>query len=529
MSHTLKKVLGAFLLTLVLSVALVVTVLAVTKTPPYVVAVQDTGTNSHPDKVAVDPVRGLAYVLDELGKVWIFDGLSITGTLNLNASDIGVDPGRYAYLTSDAGNPVRVLEGTALVGEVDVGVPTRQVAVLTTTHDVYVTTDITKVLVLNGTSPAITITLGMTPTAIAANPTTGYVYVAHKDYDQVSVIQGTTVVTTLLVGDFPSHIAVNPQNGYIYVANAGNNTVTVLQGTAVDTTIDVGVSPGDIAINTTTGLAYVVNHGSPITPTDPGSMTVITPTTWEKKTLDVGDNPRAVDVNSNSGYIYVVGGQDVVGTVSVLSTTLVVETFLPVGHSPRDIAVDPRSDLGYASLYKTGNVGRVIILGRTEASSIIVEPGNPEVTPFDCLGEDDKPITILLPPNAVTETVTLLCWPWEADTEPNYAFAGQGFFLKAYHHGSHRPGLGFQPPLKVGVSYPNLSGNLQEEDLTLITGSPTSDWIDDSPDMHLLAHDLQQNTITYTLDALPVLSQDGYALVVPRSLIYLPLVLRNAH
>lgn len=532
MNHTLKKVLGALLLTLVISAALVATVLAVTKTPPYVVAVQDTGTDSHPDKVAVDPVRGLAYVLDELGKLWIFDGTSITRTLNLNASDIGVDPGGYTYLTSDEGNPVRILQGTTLVGEVDVGIPTGKVAVLTTTHDAYVTTSVTKVLVLNGTGPVVTVTLGMTPTAIAANPATDYVYVAHKDYDRVSVIDGTTVITTIPVGDSPSHIAVNPENGYIYVSNAGRdaggNTVTVLQGTTVVTTIAVGVSPGDIAINTTTGLAYVVNNGSPITPTDPGSMTVITPTSWEKKTIDVGDDPRAVDVNSNSGYIYVIGGQDVVGTVSVLSQTLVVETFLPVGHSPRDIAVDPRSDLGYASLYKTGDVGRVIILGRTTASSIVVDPSSPSVTPFDCQGLGSRPIDILLPSNAVTETVTLLCWPWEADTDPNYAFAGQGFFLKAYRYGMHRPGLRFQAPITVGVGYSDLSGDdLDEEDLALITGSPTSDWIDDSPDIHLLAHSLQENTITYTLDALPVLSQDGYALVVPRSLIYLPLVLRN--
>jgi hypothetical protein len=256
---------------------------------------------------------------------------------------------------------------------------------------------------------------------------------------------------------------------------------------------------------------------------------VITPTSWEKKTIDVGDDPRAVDVNSNSGYIYVIGGQDVEGTVSVLSQTLVVETFLPVGHSPQDIAVDPRNDLGYATLYKKAgaeDVGRVIILGRTDSSTIILEPTAHRQTVFKCEGISNT-ITILLPPYPVTETLTLSCWPWEANTEPKYIFAGQGFFLKAYHLGVYKPGLQFRTPITIGVGYPGFEGNLQENRLSLIVGSPASSWNDNSDDIHWLAHNLQQNTITYTLDALPVLSQDGYALVIPPAYSYLPLVLRN--
>ncbi len=528
MKGTLRQTGWALLLALLGGAALtVMVVMAATLTPPYVIAVRDTGENSHPARVAVDP-GGYAYVLDQLGKVWIFSGTEITGSLNINASDIGVDPGRYVYLTSRvSANPVRVLSGKELVGTVDLEAAAGAVAVLTTTEIAYVALpDVGEVARLGGAEelePRITV--GITPTAIAANPTTGYVYVANRGSDSVSVIQDAEVVATLEVDAQPSAIAINPVDGYVYVANSYSGTVSVLEGTALVTTLNVGVAPSDIAINTRTGLAYVVNGGSIA---DPGSLTVIEPGTWVTTSTDVGDYPRAVAVNSHSGYIYVVGGQGSAGTVSVLSETLVIETFLPVGHTPRDVAVDPVQDLGYVPLYKAGmqNVGRVVILGRTEASTVVVPPDGTEETVLACEGVAGLPVTVRVPPQAVAETITLLCSPWEPDPGPDYLFAGQGFLLKAYRYGVHQPGFEFASPITLEMVYPSpLPGGGAEDELLLISGDPSSGWREEG--LTLAARHPALDRIDYTLTMLPDLAQSGYALVTPRRGVYLPLVLRS--
>lgn len=527
MNKRYKQMGWAVVLALLAGGALFMTVVA-EKTPPYVVAIRDTG-DSHPQHVAVDPLSGYAYVLDQMNKVWIFQGTEITASLSIgNSPDIGVDPGRYVYITSREGNPVRVLVGTEQVGLVDLGVPTGAVAVLTTTHRAYVAvpTHPGCVRMLEGTTSNFpTITVGITPTAVAANPTTGLVYVVNYGDDTVSVIEGASVTKTVPVGHFPSFVAVNPANGYVYVTNSGDDTVSVLQRTTLVTTVSVGVEPGGIAVNPVSGRVYVVNGGSYI---EPGSLSVLSGTTVITE-VQIGTQPRAVDVNPQTGYIYVVGGRGVTGTVSVLSNTLVVETFLPVGHSPRDIAVNPATDLAYASLYKASggkNVGQVVILGRTEASTQILDPDSATKTALLCAGVNGIPVLIKIPPHPVTETVTLLCTAWEPDTEPKYLFAGQGFFLKIYRQGVHQPGFRFQSPLTVGVGYSStLPAGISQENLELRTGAPGEAWTLDG--ITFLAHDLPGHVFTTTLEHLPVFSQDGYALVAPRGNLYLPLVMRN--
>jgi len=172
------------------------------------------------------------------------------------------------------------------------------------------------------------------------------------------------------------------------------------------------------------------------------------------------------------------------------------------------------------------NVGQVVILGRTEASIQILDPDSVTETSLACAGVDNIPVLIRIPPHPVTDTVTLLCTAWEPDTKPKYLFAGQGFLLKVYRHGVHQPGFRFRSPLTVGAGYSStLPAGISQEDLELRTGTPGKAWTLDG--ITFLAHDLPGHVFTTTLEHLPVLSQDGYALVTPRRYIYLPLVLRS--
>lgn len=508
--------------------------LASTLTPPYVVAIQDTGANTHPYRVGVDSARGLAYVLDQQGQIWVFAGTEITATLPGGSPNyVAVAPGGYAYVTQRGGGAVRVLEGKTLRGTVALGGKVSGAAVvLTTTQNVYVALpQANQVAVFQGYGavPVTYIDVGVEPFALATNPTTGRVYVANLRSHNVSVIEGTSVIATILVGQFPAAVAVNPINGYVYVANSGSNTVSIIQGLTVIQTVNVGYNPGDIAVNPANGRVYVVNNGDPV---NPGSLSVLQDAQdMPIATAQVGEDPRAVDVNPRSGYIYVVGGRGNVGTVAVLSDTLVIETFLPVGHSPEDVAVDPVSDLGYASLYKSAGgtaMGQVVVLGRSEASVAPVDPTTGGT--LACEGVDGRPIQIEVPANAVTETVTLLCASWTPNTLPTHQFAGQGFLLKVYKFGVHRPGYQFQTPITVRAAYPvPLPGDADVAELELRVGASGGGVWGTTGIVSQQVQPAQQRLIA-TLSRLPERSQDGYALVTPAGkFIYLPLVLKTTN
>lgn len=507
--------------------------LAATLTPPYVVAIQDTGANTHPYRVGIDSARGLAYVLDLQGAVQVFAGMEITATLPGGSPNyIAVAPGGYAYVTQINGGAVRVLEGRTLRGTVSLdGKVSGAAVVLTTTSNVYVALpQSNQVAVFQGYGavPVTYVNVGTEPCALAANPANGRVYVANLRSHTVSVLQGATVAATIPVGENPVALAVNPVNGYVYVTNSESNTVSIIQNLAVIRTVNVGEAPGDIAVNPVNGRVYVVNNGDY---EHAGSLSVLQDAQAAPvATAQVGNDPRAVDVNPRSGYIYVVGGRGDIGTVAVLSDTLVIETFLPVGHSPEDVAVNPVSDLGYAALYKStgGEMGQVVVLGRSEASVAPIDPITGGT--LACEGVDGRPIQIEVPSNAVTETVTLLCADWSPDTLPKYDFAGQGFWLKVYKFGVHRPGYQFQVPITVRATYPvPLPGNADVTTLELRVGASSGGIWETTGIVSQQVQATQQRLVA-TISKLPQRSQDGYALVTPAAKpIFLPLVMKVAH
>ena len=530
-----RKLIEALALTCLMLATSYAIGLASTLTPPYVIAIQDTGANTHPSRVGVDPERGLAYVLDQQGAIWVFAGVEMTATLPGGSPNyVAVDPGRYAYVTQRDGGAVRVLKGKNLQGTVSLGGKLSGAAVvLTPTHDVYVALPavnqvaVFQVAVFRDAVPVTYVTVGTTPFALAADPTNERIYVANQGSANVSVLQGTTVITTIPVGQSPAAVAVNPVKDYVYVANSGDDTVSIIHDLAVVQTVAVGHVPGDIAVNPVNGRVYVVNNGAP---GHSGSLSVLqdaqaTPVA----TALEGNDLRAVDVNPRSSYIYVIGGRGGGGTVAVLSDTLVIETFLPVGHSPADVAVDPVSDLGYASLYKAmgGEMGQVVVLGRSEASVAPIDPATGGT--LACDGVNDRPIQIEVPPNAVTETVTLLCAAWEPNTLPAYHFAGQGFLLKVYKFGIHRPAYQFQTPITVRAAYPTpLPGNADVAKLELRIGaSGEGVW----GTTGIVSQEVQTalSQMVATILKLPERSQDGYALVTPAGKIYLPLVLKATY
>ncbi len=531
---------GVALVVALISLGLfVLTVGAVTKTPPYVVAIASTDEATNPNLVSVDPATGRGYVLGSSGDVWMFEGTDQIASLKVaSPADAAVDPGRYVYITSSVeDNPVTVLDAQtgAVLGKVGIGTPSKAsgaAAVLTVTHYAYVALpNDDAVAVLSGTTLlAEAISVGQQPVDVAADPATGCVYIVNQNYGigtgSVSVLTGTHVLTTVDVGQSPIAVTVNPKTGYAYVANSGSDSVTVIDSgdNFATTTVDVGTEPAALTVDPRLGRVYVAETGST-------SLSVL-----EGKVLSggvtLGDAPRALDVNPVTGYVYVVGGTDISGTITVLSSSLASETYVPVGHSPQDVGVLPLEDgdWAYAAMYKgTGGDegGRIVILGRTEAARVVIpDEDDPGAVPVEvtCQGSGG-PVEIEVQPQDVDEAVDLICTAWAPDTEPEYIYAGQGFLLKAYLKGAYQPGFAFDPPLSAEIAYPTpLPQNIAEEDLGLRVGVPGRAW---ETGGIVVTSPPGGGSLAVTLSHLPNDSLAGYAVVKPRTLVYLPLIMRN--
>jgi YVTN family beta-propeller protein len=511
----------------------VLTVGAVTKTPPYVIGIESTGQYTRPTLVGVDAETGFAYVLGNQGNVWVFSGTEIIHSATVAPpADIAIDPGQYVYITSESGaNPLRVLDAHShAISKVYIGStsnPKKSSAgtVLTSTHRAYVVLpEHDAVAVLSGTT-LITdaIGVGQQPVDIAADPRTGYVYVVNQQDETVSVLQDTSVIDTVDVGITPVAVDVDPSSGLAYVLNSEDDTVTIIDSNAnfATTSLDVGKEPTALAVNPRLGRVYVANAGST-------SLSVLAGTSHSDD-VSLGDAPKALDVNPATGYIYVVGGTDVSGTITVLSSSLASETYVPVGHSPQDVGVLPveDGDWAYAAMYKgTGgdDEGRVVILGRTEAARAVIPDDDDPPVQITCQGSGGD-VDIEVPPQDVADDVQidLLCTAWAPDTEPRYLFADQGFLLKAYLKGEHQPGFAFNPPLSADIAYPP-PVDLEEGDLELRVGVPRRYW---ETSGITVTSPPAQNSLSVELSHLPEDSLAGYAVVFPRTFAYLPLITRN--
>ena len=338
---------------------------------------------AHPAQVAVHPLSGLAYVANSgSDSVSILSGTKLITTVTV---------GDYPY-------PISINPKTGYVyveyqaGSLDRGNVAYHVAVLSSTQ---------KIATLPaGTRPR----TGGDPVPIGVNPNAGYIYVVNDGFDNsVIVLTGTQVLTTLPVGGNPNGIAVDSNTGYVYVNNLLSNTVTIIKGAQVVGAVTVGSSPESIGLNPATHFAYVANTWS-------NSITILSGT-QSVASIPVGMWPRTIGVNSATGYAYVsslnpwmsvLSGTQVVNTfglypaymigadessgfvyathpdnglISVLSSTEVMAQ-LPVGGSPKGVAIDPTHHRAYVA-NSGSNAVSVLELGvfaEAETAAVLLSP-----------------------------------------------------------------------------------------------------------------------------------------------------------
>jgi YVTN family beta-propeller protein len=198
-----------------------------------------------------------------------------------------------------------------------------------------------------------TISVGSAPYAIAADPSTGKVYVTNSADGTVSVINGKTnkVIATIPGFYDPRAVAVNPRTGRVYVTwynNSSNVSKTSVISEHTDKVIATisGVGGGEgIAVNPRTDTIYTG---------DDQGVAVINGRT-DKVVAQVKYSPAPLTggaVNPRYNRVFFgEGNQESV--VMINGYTNKVITHIPIPFPVTDVAVDPRTNLLYVADYDT--------------------------------------------------------------------------------------------------------------------------------------------------------------------------------
>jgi YVTN family beta-propeller protein len=309
--------------------------------------------------IAYNPHDGYVYVLNANDSVSLLDGTRVVTTIDLPTGShshlrgLAVAPNGDVYIAQWFYDQVIVLRDGRILGIVprqNDGQPgvngiengPSALAANPVNGLVYVATSwdgepsSNGVAVLDGLQLVAHVHTGTNPQALAVHSGTGHVYVANAGSDTVTVIDGSTILAQIPVGDFPVALGVDETHGLVYVANRNAGTVSLIDAAtrAVVATIPSGTGPLALAVDDVAGRAYVVNR-------DAGTVAVIDGLSRTRlATPAVGDNPLAIA--ATPGGVFVANQVD--GTLALLQGTSVTAT-LPVGGSPVALAWDPDDGL----------------------------------------------------------------------------------------------------------------------------------------------------------------------------------------
>jgi DNA-binding beta-propeller fold protein YncE len=239
------------------------------------------------------------------------------------------------------------------------------------------------------------IRVGVFPTGIAVNSTTGTIYVGNGTTGTLSLINGQTCnarntvgcgqqVTAVTAGTDPIGVAVDEATNTVYVVNA-SGAVAIVNGRRCDAanrsgcrvepaTVRVGQFPQFLAVDSRTHTIYVANGVSNTVSVIDGRECNATTTAGCRRpraSVSVGPGPFALVVNEATGSVYVtdLGAT----TVSVIDGQTCNATVISgcgrrpgtinVGQAPGGIALDARTDTIYVTGESSDDVS--VIDGRT--------------------------------------------------------------------------------------------------------------------------------------------------------------------
>ncbi len=187
-----------------------------------------------------------------------------------------------------------------------------------------------------------TITLESGTTASAVNPLTNIAVTVNSVGNQASILdlQQPQRLQRVTVGTKPTAVAIDPVNNVALVVNQGSNTVSVLQMAALRPLQVTQMSPFNTLTSTSSQLLTIVGNGFVSGSVARLSETLLQ-TTYVSSRVLTATIPSSM-LSAPQRYIVDIRNPD--GTVSNVKDFTVMQA-IPVGQSPRAVAIDPERDI----------------------------------------------------------------------------------------------------------------------------------------------------------------------------------------
>ncbi len=313
-------------------------------------------TGTRPSAFALAQPKRLAYVLNQNDATLSAFTVDPEGSQNPLGQPVTTPSAPRAAITEATGRFVYVLSDTASAGALS-------------TYHVNQGTGLL-------TDPGLQIATAATASALAAHPTTRFVYVAQSDSSVATFsadqIDGSlTLADTLSVTNVPTALALHPTGQFLYATFATSNEIAAFSIDPVDGTptqvgaaLATGTEPVAVAISPSGAFAYVTNRSSndvslysidAIT----GALTAIPPS------VAAGTNASDIAIAPDGRFAYILndGSNDII-TFGIDATTGLlsqVGSALPAGGTPSAISIDASSRFAYVTLSDTNTVQRFAI------------------------------------------------------------------------------------------------------------------------------------------------------------------------
>jgi YVTN family beta-propeller protein len=187
-----------------------------------------------------------------------------------------------------------------------------------------------------------TITVESGTTASAVNPLTNIAVTVNSVGNQATILdlQQPQRLKQVTVGTKPTAVAIDPVNNVALVVNQGSNTVSVLQMAALRPLQVTQMSPFSTLTSTSSETLTIVGNGFVSGSVARANETLLQ-TTYVSPRMLTATIPSSL-LSGPRRYIVDVRNPD--GTVSNVEDFTVMQA-IPVGQSPRAVAIDPERDL----------------------------------------------------------------------------------------------------------------------------------------------------------------------------------------
>jgi YVTN family beta-propeller protein len=338
---------------------------------------------SQPTSIAVNPSTHLAYVAigKNYDKILVINGLDkkISGSVNVGPNDAGTPKSisignNKIYVANSKSNTISVIDGinhTIINTIATPNVSPADIEIVPKLDTLYIATKDNNGQVYLINNPASyrsnigfsLLQVGDGPTGIAADPSTGLVYVANSKDNTISVYNSKngSVGKPVEVGEGPTGIAADPSTGFVYVANSKDNTISVYNSKngSIGKPVEVGDGPTSIAVDNSTGLVYVANSKD-------NTISVYNSKNGSVETMNAGTDPKqgptgiAVGPNSKNNTISVYNSKN--GSVETMNAGTDPK------QGPTGIAVDPSTHLIYVIRSENDSIA---VMNKTNNNTLV--------------------------------------------------------------------------------------------------------------------------------------------------------------